>query len=233
MFTAHAKRLDCQVETVLIWSTLASALGAWTLENIMKESRRRVSKDSAGWADDGRDNYWYSRKRIAIIQTYLDDILGKHSRAELVTQHVLSNTDNNNVPVSVLDMSQAVSRGPLTAEARVRAWVSPCGIYGRQSGTRTGLSPSSSGFSCEYHFTVSLHAHIHHVGDKQYAHWWPQFQKLRLTPSTWTTTITSLYSQCSIWTKHLWSNAVKSQDCMNQSCKDMLDRTSCTRWLQF
>jgi hypothetical protein len=28
MFTAHAKRLDCQVETVLIWSTLASALGA-------------------------------------------------------------------------------------------------------------------------------------------------------------------------------------------------------------
>jgi hypothetical protein len=32
-------------------------------------------------------------------------------------------------------MNQAVSRWPLTAEARVRAPVSPCLIYGGQSGT--------------------------------------------------------------------------------------------------
>jgi hypothetical protein len=28
------------------------------------------------------------------------------------------------------DMAQAVSRRPLTAEARVRAWVDPCGTCG-------------------------------------------------------------------------------------------------------
>jgi hypothetical protein len=37
-------------------------------------------------------------------------------------------------------MAQAVSRRPLTGEARVRAQVSPCGISGLLSDTRTGLS---------------------------------------------------------------------------------------------
>jgi hypothetical protein len=41
-------------------------------------------------------------------------------------------------------MAQAVSRRPLTAEARVRAWVEACGICGGQSGTAAGFSPSSS-----------------------------------------------------------------------------------------
>jgi hypothetical protein len=36
-------------------------------------------------------------------------------------------------------MAQVVSRRPLTAEARVRARVNPCGICGGQSGTRTGF----------------------------------------------------------------------------------------------
>jgi hypothetical protein len=36
-------------------------------------------------------------------------------------------------------MAQVVSRRPLTAEARVRARVNPCGICGGQSGTGTGL----------------------------------------------------------------------------------------------
>jgi hypothetical protein len=41
-------------------------------------------------------------------------------------------------------MAQAVSRRPLTAEARVRVRVNQCGICGGQSGTGTGFSPSSS-----------------------------------------------------------------------------------------
>jgi hypothetical protein len=40
-------------------------------------------------------------------------------------------------------MAQAVSRRPLTAEARVRSRVGPCGICG-QNGTATGFSPSNS-----------------------------------------------------------------------------------------
>jgi hypothetical protein len=39
-------------------------------------------------------------------------------------------------------MAQAISRRPLTAEARVRSRVSPCEISGGQSGTGTGFSPS-------------------------------------------------------------------------------------------
>jgi len=40
-------------------------------------------------------------------------------------------------------MAQVVSRRPLTAEAPIRAVVSPCGICGRQSGTGIGCWPSS------------------------------------------------------------------------------------------
>jgi hypothetical protein len=43
-------------------------------------------------------------------------------------------------------MAQAVNHWPLTAEAWVHAWVSPCGICGGQSGTGTGFSPNSSVF---------------------------------------------------------------------------------------
>jgi hypothetical protein len=41
-------------------------------------------------------------------------------------------------------MAQAVNRWSLTAEAWVRARFIPCGICGGQSGTGTGVSPSSS-----------------------------------------------------------------------------------------
>jgi hypothetical protein len=50
-------------------------------------------------------------------------------------------------------MAQAVSRRPLTAEARVRPQVGPCGICGGQSGTGTGFSPSTSVFPCQFHYT--------------------------------------------------------------------------------
>jgi hypothetical protein len=43
-------------------------------------------------------------------------------------------------------MAQAVSRRPLTAEARVRDRVSQCWIFGEQSDIRTDFSPSSSVF---------------------------------------------------------------------------------------
>jgi hypothetical protein len=64
-------------------------------------------------------------------------------------------------------MAQAVSRRPFTAEVRIRARVNPCGIFGSQSGTGTGFSPSSSAFPCQYHSTVSLETHII-WGDEQY-----------------------------------------------------------------
>jgi hypothetical protein len=53
-------------------------------------------------------------------------------------------------------MAQVVSRRPLTAEARVRAPVNPCGICGEQSGTGAGFSPSSSVFPCQYIIPPSL-----------------------------------------------------------------------------
>jgi hypothetical protein len=63
-------------------------------------------------------------------------------------------------------VAQAVSRRPLTAEARVRARVNLRGIFCGQSGTGTGFSPSSSVFSCQHHSTVALKTH--HLRDEQY-----------------------------------------------------------------
>jgi hypothetical protein len=57
-------------------------------------------------------------------------------------------------------MAQAVSRRPLTAEARIRARLNPRGICGGQSGTGTGFSASSTVFPCQYHSTVALQTHI-------------------------------------------------------------------------
>jgi hypothetical protein len=50
-------------------------------------------------------------------------------------------------------MAQAVSRRSLTAEARIRSRVNPGGICGGESGTGTGVSPSTSVFACQFHST--------------------------------------------------------------------------------
>jgi hypothetical protein len=58
-------------------------------------------------------------------------------------------------------MPQAVSRWPLTAEARVRARVNLRGIYGGQSGTGTGFFPRVLRFFLSvYHSTVAVQTHI-------------------------------------------------------------------------
>jgi hypothetical protein len=50
-------------------------------------------------------------------------------------------------------MPTAVSCRPLTAEARVRSRVSPCGICGGPNGNGTDFSPSTSVFPCQFHST--------------------------------------------------------------------------------
>jgi hypothetical protein len=79
-------------------------------------------------------------------------------------------------------MIQVVSCQPLTAEA----WVSPCWICGRQTGSGTGFSPRSSVFSCQHHSTMAVHAHISPRG-------WTilllvaTVHRRHLTPLMWTT----------------------------------------------
>jgi hypothetical protein len=57
-------------------------------------------------------------------------------------------------------VAQAVSHLPLTAEDRVRAWLSPCGISGERSGSWIRFFLSSSVFPCQYNFTLAPHTHI-------------------------------------------------------------------------
>jgi hypothetical protein len=62
-------------------------------------------------------------------------------------------------------MARSVSRLILTAEAPVRAWVSPCSICSGQSGTEMRFSPSFSEFPCKYYSTVTAHTDsIYHRG---------------------------------------------------------------------
>jgi hypothetical protein len=61
-------------------------------------------------------------------------------------------------------MAQAVSRRPVTAEARVRSRVSPCRICGGQSGTGTGFFPEYFGcpLSVSFHRCSITWKHLHH-----------------------------------------------------------------------
>jgi hypothetical protein len=62
--------------------------------------------------------------------------------------------------LNVRVMAQAVSNRPLTAEIRVRNWVSLGGICGGETATGTGFSLNFSVSPCQYHSTVDLHGHI-------------------------------------------------------------------------
>jgi hypothetical protein len=62
--------------------------------------------------------------------------------------------------------AQAVSHRPHTAEAIVGARLSPCGNC-ELSDNGTGFSPRSSVFPCQYHFTIAIHAHIHHLENEK------------------------------------------------------------------
>jgi hypothetical protein len=58
--------------------------------------------------------------------------------------------------VHEVSRSIGVSRWILTAEVRLRAQVSPCGICGGQSGSGTGFSLELFGFRLSRHFIVAL-----------------------------------------------------------------------------
>jgi hypothetical protein len=57
-------------------------------------------------------------------------------------------------------MTQAVSRRPVTAEARVLSQVISCEIYDGHGGVGTGVSPIYSGFRFLYHYTNAPHSSL-------------------------------------------------------------------------
>ena len=58
-------------------------------------------------------------------------------------------------------MAQAVSRRPLTAEARAQSRFSLCEICGGRSTTGKGLSSSTSVFPCQHHSTNAPYSFIY------------------------------------------------------------------------
>jgi len=60
-----------------------------------------------------------------------------------------------------LSVVQAVSRRPLTAEARVLSQASFCEIFGGQRGLGIDYSPRTSVLPCQYHSTDGPYPFIH------------------------------------------------------------------------
>jgi hypothetical protein len=106
-----------------------------------------------GWGD-----FWRTLYSSRNIPVNLDN----------VTEIVKGNTKGR-------AMAQAVSRRPLTAEARVRERVSPWGTCGRQSGTVTFLLWVLQ-FSPVNIIPPWLSILTNHLEDEQWARWWLQFR---------------------------------------------------------
>jgi len=57
-------------------------------------------------------------------------------------------------------MAQAVSHWPLTTGAQAQSRANTREICGGRSGTKTGYSPRTSVYPCQYHFTNALTASL-------------------------------------------------------------------------
>jgi hypothetical protein len=66
------------------------------------------------------------------------------------------------VTICVLSVLKTVSCRSFTAEACVRSQASLCGIYGGQSSTGAGFSPSISVFPGRYHFSSASYSLVYH-----------------------------------------------------------------------
>jgi hypothetical protein len=62
-------------------------------------------------------------------------------------------------------MAQAVKRWCVTAKARDRTPVTPCGMCCGNSSAETGFSPSFSVLSCRCHSAMAVHVHCD-LGDE-------------------------------------------------------------------
>jgi hypothetical protein len=87
---------------------------------------------------------------------------GQSNTVSLQIVYLLDSHSNFSVTLD-RTMAQVVSVRPLAAEAQILAQVIPCEFCSGQSDTETGFSPSPV-FSCQYHFTVALHAYISSEG---------------------------------------------------------------------
>jgi len=60
-------------------------------------------------------------------------------------------------------MVQVINHCPLTTQAQVKAYTSPCRVCGGQSGTWTSFSQSALLFPCHYHATSAPHSYFTRV----------------------------------------------------------------------
>jgi hypothetical protein len=115
--------------------------------------------------------YWYFNMRFIIA------FLLTHNSQPPTTLHSTLHF------MACRTIAQAVSRQPVTAEARVRARLSSCGICGGQR---------DRSFSVLQLFLVIiiplwLSILVYHLGNEHQARWWPQLRDIVSPPSTWTT----------------------------------------------